>query len=87
MEEIKKQTEINNPTYEDLQSENAFLKTRLQEAYARIEADSAQSYFIRLDYLFKILENKEVFVGEVIDAAIAEISTALGLIKVEEDVK
>lgn len=77
MEEQKK-VAITEEEVMKVNYENNMLKNKLREAYAALEELSNQRGLKRLEFLFRIIENKGGrFTEEVIAKAVAEVSEAM----------
>lgn len=87
MEEEKKSKESKKQefTYEQLEQIAVSQQKQLQTAYKQLEQLIKDTTYKRLDYLFKVVENKEVFKKEFTTSCISEIEQIM--IIPEEDNK
>ena len=77
MEEITKNVEEKKLSYEELENLANTLYLRLQEA-------DMSNMFKRLDYLFKVVENKPVFSAKFAKACVDEIEDLLTIKTIKE---
>lgn len=78
-------------TYEELQNaanavveENRQLKANLHQALEKLKECSDFSAFKRLDYLFKVVENRDAFSSDFITSCVEEIEVCMYPPKEEE---
>lgn len=82
MEENK---EVKKLSYEELENVAKNLTAQCNQLYAELQKANMTNAFKRLDYLFKIVENREVFPTEFVQASLYEIQGTM-TIPSEEDV-
>lgn len=80
MEETK---ETNKLSYEELEKLVNDLYGKCEELSRALQNSNMQNAFLRLDYLFKVVENKSAFSTEFVKACVSEIETMM-TIKSEE---
>lgn len=69
----KKEDRPEKMSYEQLENIAHQLSEQAKQLYAKLQNANMTNMFKRLDYLFKIVENKESFSKEFVDKCIAEI--------------
>lgn len=83
MEEIKKeQVENAKPSYEQLEAAAIQLQRRALVAEEKLRVIDAVT--IRLNWLFKVIDNQDTFSVEFVNKCVKEIEELLSLDKVEE---
>lgn len=70
MEEKK---EVNKLSYEELERAANELSARCQGLYVDLQRANMANTFKRLDYLFKVVENKSAFGKEFVEICVGEI--------------
>lgn len=80
MEENK---EVKKLSYEELEKLANDLYAKCNELSTALQNSNMQNAFLRLDYLFKVVENKLSFTAEFVKHCIEEIQTMM-TIKTEE---
>lgn len=70
MEETK---EVKKLSYEELEKIAHELNNQCQKLYSELQKSNMINTFKRLDYLFKVLENKDVFNSDFITTCVNEI--------------
>lgn len=81
MEETKETTKL---SYEELTKVTNDLHARCNQLYAELQNANMQNLFIRLEYLFKVVENKSAFSKDFTEACVKEIEAFMTLEKTEE---
>lgn len=75
-------------SYEELEAVAHQLSEQLRQLYSKLQMANMSNTFKRLDYLFKIIEHKEVFKGNFVDNCISEIEDIITIPEQEaEDLK
>ena len=64
-------------TYEQLEQVAHQLSEQAKQLYRKLQEANMMNMFKRLDYLFKVVENKESFGGEFVHSCVAEIQDIL----------
>lgn len=79
MEEKKNQSQETTKkfTYEELEGICKQLSEQVRVLYSKVQEYDNETAFKRLDYLFKILSNKEVFPASFVESVISEIISAI----------
>ena len=86
MEEVKKdQAQPEKMSYETLENVARQLSDQVVQLRAKVYEKTTEQAFKRLDYLFKILENKESFPKEFLESCIAELMTVMTLSEEDEE--
>lgn len=80
--DMGKKKEVKKLTYEELEQVANQMNEQNQILYEKIKELNLINVFRRLDYLFKVVENKEVFDKEFTDSVVKEIKDT---ITVEEE--
>lgn len=80
MEETKETTKL---SYEELENVANELLTKYNQTVEALRNANMQNAFLRLDYLFKVMENKSAFSKEFVEMCVSEIETMM-TIKSEE---
>lgn len=74
MEEKKTENkETKKLSYEQLEQVANQLSEQTRKLYSKLQKSNMENVFKRLDYLFKVVENKDVFSKEFLDNCIKEI--------------
>lgn len=66
-------------SYEELENVAKQLNEQCKKFYNELYIIKEQNFFKRLDYLFKVIENKDSFTNEYIDQTTTEITNLLTL--------
>lgn len=87
MEEKKTENkETKKLSYEQLEQVANQLSEQTRKLYSKLQKSNMENVFKRLDYLFKVVENKDVFSKEFLDNCIKEIEEII-IIPEEKDNK
>lgn len=76
MEETKETKKL---SYEELEKLANDLYGKCNELTTALQNANMQNAFLRLDYLFKVVENKSAFSSEFVKARVSEIETMMTL--------
>ena len=72
-------------TYEELENVCHQLSEQSRTLYQKLQEANMTNIFKRLDYLFAVLENKNVFPEEFVKACVEEVITSITIPKEEEE--
>lgn len=75
MEEKKENVQAQKPTYEQLEKEVAGLKGMNNQLFMQLQQLNMGNLFKRLDYLFKVVENREAFNADFANKCAEEIQS------------
>ena len=79
--------EISKLSYEDLENVARQLSEQNRQMYARIQEIDTQNAFKRLDYLFRVIENKTNFPKDFSDTCVSEIIGVMTIPEFEDPVE
>lgn len=86
MEEKKKENkETQKMSYEQLEQVAHQLSEQTRQLYSKLQKSNMENVFKRLDYLFKVVENKNVFSKEFLDNCIKEIEEIITIPESEDN--
>lgn len=87
MEEKEKEAVAGKPekmTYEQLENVAHQLSEQARQLYARLQEADMTNVFRRLDYLFKVIENQQVFPEAFVEQCVTEITELITIPKEAE---
>lgn len=82
--EMQPVASVEKKTYEQLEAENNQIKQQAEAMYRQIQQMNMQNVFKRLEFLFKIVENRDAFPEEFKNKCVMEI---VNLITIPEEQK
>lgn len=86
MEEKKiENKETQKMSYEQLEQVAHQLSEQTRQLYSKLQKSNMENVFKRLDYLFKVVENKDVFSKEFLDKCVKEIEEIITIPEDKED--
>lgn len=86
--EMKKSENVEQPqkmSYEQLENIAHQLSEQNRQLFAKLQEANMANVFKRMDYLFKVVENYNVFGREFLDKCVAEIESMMTLPEAKEE--
>lgn len=77
--EMTPQAKSEKMSYEELEKVAHQLSEQIRQLYTKLQSANMTNLFKRIDYLFKVLENKEAFNSEFVIKCVEELETVLTL--------
>lgn len=78
-------SQVEKPTYEQLENEVKGLKGMNNQLIMQLQQMNVQNLFKRMDYLFKVVENREGFRQEFVEKCAEELEGHLTLPDIQEE--
>ena len=74
---VNPQAEEKKPSYEELENVAVELQNKCKELFDALQKSNLQNIFMRLDYLFKVIENSKEFDNEFVTSCVQEIKNIM----------
>ena len=75
--EEKNMNEVVKPTYEELEAAYNARTNQVRDLYEQLQQANANNLVLRLEFLFKVLENKDMFTADFVNRCVSDITELL----------
>ena len=75
--EEKNMNEVVKPTYEELETAYNARTNQVRDLYEQLQQANANNLILRLEFLFKVLENKDMFTADFVNRCVSDITELL----------
>lgn len=75
--EEKNMNEVVKPTYEELETAYNARTNQVRDLYEQLQQANANNLVLRLEFLFKVLENKDMFTADFVNRCVSDITELL----------